>query len=124
VRGEERTNVFRVVILRHLVGIRMGPLTRRSLSLARLIRSFETIRPTNMTPSQRAFTRSAFKLTEAAEGAKTIGRKGEQGGRTLLKRLDVPGGQGDPDLVELGSGSGTGLLEIVSLGSHVCGYKC
>lgn len=35
--------VFRVVILRTLVGIRTGPLTRRSLSLARLMRSVETV---------------------------------------------------------------------------------
>lgn len=36
------THVLRVVILRTLVGMRMGPLTRRSLSLARLMRSVET----------------------------------------------------------------------------------
>jgi hypothetical protein len=35
-------HVLRVVILRTLVGMRMGPLTRRSLSLALLMRSFET----------------------------------------------------------------------------------
>lgn len=34
--------VLRVVILRTLVGMRTGPLTRRSLSLARLMRSVET----------------------------------------------------------------------------------
>lgn len=38
---------------------------------------------------------------------------------TLLEVLDVPGGQGDPDLVDLGAGGSTGLLEIV-LGGHCC----
>lgn len=43
---------------------------------------------------------------------------------TLLEVLDVPGGEGDPDLVVLDSG-GSSLLEFfVSLGdvTHLCWY--
>jgi hypothetical protein len=39
---------------------------------------------------------------------------------TLLEVLDVPGSQGDPDLVDLGTSGSTGLLVILLGGHFVC----
>jgi hypothetical protein len=69
--------VLRVVILRTLVGMRTGPLTRRSLSLARLMRSVET-------GGAAAGERSATRLDARPRGRQR---------RTLLKVLDVARGQ-------------------------------
>lgn len=55
--GKERpgdTYDFRVVIFKTLVGIRTGPLTRISLSLARVIKSPQTTQGiSHCTPSKR-----------------------------------------------------------------------
>lgn len=42
---------------------------------------------------------------------------------TLLKRLDVLGGQGDPDLVDL-LGTGASLFEVFLVLGHFCLYIC
>ena len=75
--------VLRVVILRTFVGSLTGPFTRSCLSLARLMRSFET-----------ALMRSYVKhwLYDIRE---TI-----QDGRTLLKVPDVAASEGDAYFVE------------------------
>lgn len=70
------------------MGSRTGPLTRRSRSLARLIKSAQTIISTLLTPSK-----SSNRLT-------------------LLEGLDVSRSKGDSDLVDLGGGR-TGFVEIV-----------
>ena len=98
---------FLVVIFKCLVGSLTGPLTRRSLSLARLTRSVETIssidrwKPDQPPPIHLVRLPSQLRLL------------------TLLEVLDAPAGQGDPDLVDLGTPGSTGLLEILFAGHFV-----
>lgn len=101
--------VFLVVCLRTLVGMRTGPLTRRSLSLARLTRSL-------LTCSQSFLGKGECKFRP---GRRFGGSKGSA--NYLFQVLDVVlGSQSDSDLVALG------LRSIVVLGvfagdvTHLC----
>jgi hypothetical protein len=80
---------LRVVMRSTFVGRRTGPLTKSCLSFARLIRSAETI------------------LTSLFSLFQSYALKSKMLVRTLLKVLDVARGEGDADLMDLGSGDGS-----------------
>lgn len=84
-----------MVIFRTLVGSLTGPLTRRFLSLALLMRSVET--------TNRMSTGSV----------KTVNYRIQ----TFFEILDIPRGQGNPDFVNLGwwKGSPGGIVFLISL---------
>lgn len=104
-KGIIKTYDFLVVCLRTLVGSRTGPLTLRSRSLARLMRSAQTIE------NSISISPLVFKNLAMAQSKKKK--------LTLLKRLDVLGGQGDPDLVDL-LGTGASLFEVFLVLGHFC----
>lgn len=87
------------------MGSRTGPLTLRSRSLARLMRSAQTIE------NSISISPLVFKNLAMAQSKKKK--------LTLLKRLDVLGGQGDPDLVDL-LGTGASLFEVFLVLGHFC----
>lgn len=86
---------LRVVIFKIFVGSLTGPLTRRFLSFALLMRSVETIEQV-----------STGMFKEESHGK-----------RTFFKILNIPRGQGDPDFVDLGGwkGSASGIVFLISL---------
>lgn len=92
--GRIRTDL-RVVIFKTFVGSLTGPLTRRFLSFALLMRSVET--------------------TERNEHRYFSGTKNKK--QTFFEILDISRGQGDPDFVNLGrwKGSTGGIVFLISL---------
>jgi hypothetical protein len=103
-----------VVILRTLVGNRTGPLTLRSLSLARAIKSAHTTR-------QRILNGKSWANSQGSRG----------GGGTFLDILDVTRSQGDADAVDLDGSLGLFcffssfsdyILNIAQAGSHTVAH--
>ena len=86
------------------MGSLTGPLTRRFLSLALLMRSVETV-----------YRMSTGSLKESADRQV----------RTLFEILDISRGQGDPDFMDLGwwKGGAGGIVFFVSLSDVTHGNR-